>query len=77
MPTRRGRLIRAPNENSPQLVSDIGELNVAELREDPRPRALVSQMFLGQANMQSLTASQIASIDEVLEAIHGFAEPAQ
>ncbi|WP_439620141.1 hypothetical protein [Hyphomonas sp.] len=69
--------IRAPNENSSQLVSDIGELNVAELREDPRPRALVSQMFLGQANMQSLTASQIASIDEVLEAIHGFAEPAQ
>jgi hypothetical protein len=66
--------IRAPNEVSSQLVSDIGELNVAELREDPHVRALVTRMFMGQANMQTLTASQIASIDEVLAAIHAFEE---
>lgn len=70
------RTIRAPNEDTPQLVSDIGELNVAELRENPQIRALVTQMFNGQANMQTLTSAQIASIDEVLEAIHAFAERA-
>ncbi|WBQ08951.1 hypothetical protein L2D01_08565 [Hyphomonadaceae bacterium ML37] len=61
--------IRSPNESSSQAVSDIGALNVAALREDPQARALVTQMFLGHANMQSLTEGQIASIDDVLEAL--------
>lgn len=61
--------IRSPNESSSQFVSDIGALNVAALRENPQARALATQMFLGHANVQSLTEAQIASIDEVLEAI--------
>jgi len=52
-----------------RLFPDIGALNVAALREDPQARALVTQMFLGHANMQSLTEGQIASIDDVLEAL--------
>ncbi|MGB3627659.1 MAG: hypothetical protein WA989_17655 [Henriciella sp.] len=67
-------IVRAPDEISLQLVSDIDSLNVAELREAPKGRALITQLYVSHANMQTLTAGQIASIDEVLEAIGASGE---
>jgi hypothetical protein len=65
---------RAPNAIGAESATGVAALSVAALREDPKVRGLVTHLFLGHGNMQSLTEQQISSIDEVLRGLRASAE---